>query len=172
MAVGVPAIILSRSEEGMILLALITGIYLWRRYWNHKLLLILPTIALVSAIVLPNLDRFESLDALTTHRQVAYVEWFQEGNLWYGDGWNYDTTRETIHNAPLKLSSQYGLIAGFSWLGIFFWALWRYRATKWFYCFLVVLGASMIDHYLWTYMLIWPFLILGLAEVDTRCQRL
>lgn len=164
-AVGIPAIILSRSEEGMILLVTLLGIYLWKRYWNHKLLLILPSLVLVAVIVVPNLDRFESLDRMTTHRQVAYVDYFQNGNLLYGEGWNWDTTKQTIHNAPLKLASQYGLVAGVSWLGIFFWALWRHRRTKYFYAFLLVLGAGMLDHYLWTYMAIWPFIILGLAEV-------
>lgn len=73
-------------------------------------------------------------------------------------------TNETVHNIPLLINWQVGILAAIAWLWVTLFCLVK---TKWKYVFTAVLVLGLFDHYLWTQVAPWWWGMVGVATVDT-----
>lgn len=183
---GIPAIIVSGSEEGIVILLGLTIYWLFVSKSLKKLLIVTGLMSLaivpllmtdVTANVYPRLreDRFTSgLNTMSHRRWEAYVDLVDHPTVaLIGRGWQWVSVGSadeedfiprwaTIHNAPLRAMTQFGLLAGVAWLALMLSGL---RKSKSKYVFLIILGFALFDHLPWTYGLAWPFVVLGVEEV-------
>lgn len=189
LVVGLPAIIMSSSEEAIACLVVLGLLMILKGDWSKKILvgagLVGVAIIVLFAsgwfsLVYPNLhiDRFTTgAETLSNSRWDAYVAWWYEAPKLTGGGWEWNSTGSTeslltdwpllwrtIHNAPLRVAGHYGLLAGIAWLFVFAYAFWYYRKTEYAYVFALILVISMLDHMLWTHLIIWPWVILGIVQ--------
>lgn len=70
-------------------------------------------------------------------------------------------TVETVHNVPLIITDQIGPVAGLAWLFIAVACLVR---TKWKYAWAVVLTMGVFDHYIWTQMAPYWWVLAGVSS--------
>jgi len=71
-----------------------------------------------------------------------------------------------VHNVPLVIVQQLGypgVLAGVAWLFISVWCL---RRTRWRYVWVAVLALSVFDHYLWTQLGHWWWVLVGISTVS------
>lgn len=54
-----------------------------------------------------------------------------------------------LHNVPLRMARESGLITGVIWVGLSVWALSRDRGSVWWWLMLGVICLSMLDYYTW-----------------------
>jgi hypothetical protein len=73
-----------------------------------------------------------------------------------------------LHNVPMRIAAEYGIIAAVTWVSLTVWALGRLRYTPAWWLMLVIVLLSMLDHYTWRphLMGLW-FLALGLLAART-----
>lgn len=171
---GPAAILVTGSEEGLLLLGVAAAVVIWRRTdWDRYRLAALASIIITLAIIVPSGHfaethpkltgaRLDSIGAATNHRSSGVSD--SAGAGWVlGSGWKWDTTGgrdQTLHNIFLKMMAQYGVVA---MAGLFLLMSSGLLKTPLFYPFLLLFTAGMVDHYLVTYLLPWPFLALGVG---------
>ena len=68
------------------------------------------------------------------------------------------------HNLPLVIVHQVGLIAGIAWLWVTLFCLVR---TKWKYAFVGILALSVFDHFIWTQVAPWWWVLVGVATASS-----
>ncbi len=89
----------------------------------------------------------DTLNAMTSHRWEIYDEAIQRFNF-IGYGYSVDLRQgRNIHNVPLNIMDQIGILAAISWLGL---SLYCAIKTKWHYAWVAVLAMGVWDHYLFT----------------------
>lgn len=74
-------------------------------------------------------------------------------------------TNKTVHNVPLLIVNQVGILAALAWLWVTLFCLVK---TRWKYVFVVVLVLGMFDHYIWTQVAPWWWGMVGVATVSTN----
>ena len=77
-----------------------------------------------------------------------------------------------LHNVPLRMAREAGIVAAAGWLILSAWALIRYRNTPAWWLMGVILLLSIVDHYTWRVHLgtLW-FLAAGIQLRDTQRPR-
>jgi len=183
--IGPAAILVSGSEEGLLFLATAAGAVVWRRWFDAPALAALVSILITLAIILPTghftethhkltAERFESIGDATNHRSTGISD--NIGMSWIvGDGWHWDTQggiHQTVHNAPLKMMSQYGIPAAAGVLAFLLWGFMRHPSDRRFCLAAVVLSAAMVDHFLVDLLLPWPFFMAGLYVSESLDKHL
>jgi hypothetical protein len=127
-----------------------------------------------------NPTRFDGdVSGMSNHRWDAYLDLLSRDVLLVGSGWEWNTVKvpnaktgyaaevplyKTVHNAPLRVASQFGIAAGLAWLVIMLAALWRGRRSKYLYVFAVLLVFAMLDHFLWTSLFAAPWALVGMQR--------
>ena len=82
-----------------------------------------------------------------------------------GHGYNIsDFSVDFVHNVPLVIVQQVGVVAAVAWLFVTIFCLVR---TKWKYAFTVVLALCVFDHFIWTQIAPWWWLLVGVATAST-----
>ena len=77
----------------------------------------------------------------------------------FGHGYNVlDFTTKTVHNLPLIIVDQIGILAGIAWLWV---TLYTLAKSKWSYIWLGIIFLSVFDHYLWTQIGFYWWAIVG-----------
>lgn len=183
LAAILPGLAFSKSEEGLLALGIIAVVMLLRKDWSIKVTASMLAGSIVLLIVVatgymdnlfPNLgtDRLSNIDLALHGRWTYYTEGVQNF-IWYGAGWVYSTLCLdnpweqccVIHNVPFLISTQLGVPAGLAWLGLMLCALWK---TPYKYLFAVILGVAMIDHMFWTFLMVMPWLLIGVAANESE----
>lgn len=163
-----PALILSGSEEGLLaLLAIGLGSL------NFKLILVSTIIILISTFLLTNIypnlnsDRITDLNTILNGRESA----LKSTDIYIiGEGWKFDTHKGAIHNVPLLIANNIGIIASITYISIgiiYYTKKPRYRGVicaVFIYC--------MFDHMFWTFLFPWPAFLIGstINENNTKNQ--
>ena len=89
----------------------------------------------------------DTLNAITSQRWEVYVEALKRFNF-IGYGYSVDLMAgRNIHNVPLNIMDQIGVLAAISWLGL---SIYCAIKTKWHYAWVAILAMSVWDHFLWT----------------------
>lgn len=89
----------------------------------------------------------QSIAALTTNRWNMWIESLQNIRI-FGHGFSLSTTGGgTVHNLPLIIIHQVGILAGIAWLLVTIYCVVR---TKWKYTWIAVIAMCIFDHYIWT----------------------
>ena len=72
-----------------------------------------------------------------------------------------------LHNVPLRMARESGIITASIWIGLSVWALTQRRGSVWWWLMLGVISLSMLDHYTWRPHLgaIWFLALGGIATV-------
>jgi len=177
LALAIPAILMSGSEEGIWLLGIVAFVMLLRRdFGKYTWVLVFTTVATLAIIIPtgqfsaahPNLDneRVVSIDNASNDRISPYKQAMSLNIIW-GTGWDYDTRGQTIHNVPLKVAYQWGILAGLSIVII---AVFGFMRTRYKYIWALMAGAMLIDHYLWTHLWPWFWLLAGVASLEGTDQ--
>ena len=97
----------------------------------------------------------------------------------FGHGYTIsDFTGRTVHNVPLIIIDQVGIIAALAWLWVIVYCLLR---TKWTYALIGVAAMCVFDHYMWTQVCCWWWALIGVASAsavesdlvfkDVNCSR-
>ncbi len=168
-ALGVPALILGGSQEGLVILVALLIVWLLQK---RKKLALVPICGLVAFVALSGYgqasfydfgaERFSSWDSLLHSRVEPIRNLFQSNNWIWGTGWdfNFQGGTRAIHNTVLDMASNIGIIAGLAWLFAMIIGLFK---TPYKWAFLTLIWFGMIDHSLWTELAIWSPMILGIA---------
>lgn len=89
----------------------------------------------------------ETMNAMTSFRWEVYDEAVQRFNF-MGYGYSLDLRQgRNIHNVPLNIMDQIGVLAAIAWLGL---TIYCAIKTKWHYAWVAILAMGVFDHYLWT----------------------
>jgi hypothetical protein len=177
-----PGLAFSKSEEGLLALGIIVFIMLIRHDWNYKIVIpiLVATVTILITIttnyasnLFPNLgtDRLSNVDIALHGRWFYYTEGIRNF-IWYGSGWNYNTLCLNspwerccvIHNVPLLIATQLGIPAGLAWLALIILAIVK---TQYKYLFAAMLGIAIIDHMWWTFLMVMPWLLIGIGTKET-----
>ncbi len=195
MLLGIPAIAISGSEEGLIAIVII-GVYfiLTRRISKQVtvligliILLLIPLLAtgwLQSVYPRLNTERFQpSLETLSNERWSSYTDLAVRPSIWIpGAGWYWNTIGsaeakdidpsslwKTVHNSPVRVASQFGIAAALSWLFIFLFALWKFKHNR--AIFLAILCFAMLDPFMVGAAIAWAWGLLGVCyAIDCKVE--
>jgi len=112
---------------------------------------------------------YNSTNALTTNRIESTNDALGRVSV-LGHGYSpTDFHIGMVHFVPLAVMDQLGPLAALSWVFVTFWVLIKYT---WKYALIAVLALSVWDHYLWTQMVPFYFVIIGLASTVVINDRL
>lgn len=171
--IGIPAIVLSGSQEALVVLPLLVFFTLLKK--NSPKWILVPLGGFIALIVLTgfahaayfNLDaqRFTSLDNILDNRVTPITDLLKSYDWIWGTGYHWSTLPTTVHNVPLKIASQIGIVAGLAWL---FMIVVGFFKTPYKWAFAIMLWIGLIDHSLWTEMAIWSPMILGIATAKEK----
>lgn len=194
LVLGIPAVIVAGSEEALIVIGLLAIVYLFRSSsWQKSAVavvaagciiavsLLFPVSASTSSI---SSDRFASTGSVTHGRVEIYKEVIFDKNWWYGKGWYFtdkgtsqaivdgeENLWQTVHNVPLRIAVQTGIVSALAWCWMLLYFTWRswhreacHKRSKYFWLFLIMLPVLMLDHFLWTTLMVWPFIVMGLYD--------
>lgn len=75
-----------------------------------------------------------------------------------------DPSKEPVHNVPLVIVDQIGLLAGISWLLVTIFCLIK---TKWKYAWITILAMGVFDHYIWTQFAPYWWALVGVSTTST-----
>ena len=84
----------------------------------------------------------------------------------FGHGYNVlGFTTKTVHNLPLIIVDQIGILAGIAWLWL---TLYHLVKSKWNYLWIAIIALSIWDHYLWTQICFYWWVALGATNLTGR----
>lgn len=174
--------------EGAFIIGIIGITVLIRRDYNKYLLMILSVLIIfafilaVNGALIPlytgnnNLVVFyevvtgkspinmETMNIMTSHRWEVYVEAIDRFNF-IGHGFSLDLMKgRNIHNVPLNIMDQIGILGAIAWLGL---SLYCAIKTKWHYAWIAILAMSVWDHYIWTQFGPLWFCLIGVSTAST-----
>jgi hypothetical protein len=187
-AIAITGLFFTGAEEGMFSMTILTIALIVRKDWSKKLLLpvgalsltliictplgitqslYLPASTKISAAtsvpITPTQERIEVADEALNNRIDGY-KMALSNFKWFGHGYNLmNFYREIPHNVPLIILYQIGIFGALAWLWVTGYCLFK---TKWKYAFIGVLAMSTFDHYLWTQVAPWWWVLTGVAATS------
>ncbi len=175
------------SDEAFVVIAVVGLAVIVRRDWNWKCavvgavdLLLAGLVAFtgvgrlwetVPAIARAAIGSEKSSDSLSEAQRMAVVSWktriqtvsdsLRDIKL-FGHGYAPDNVKyTTVHNVPLRVLYEIGPLGMLSWLWVVGYGLWK---TTWKYAFTAVIGMSVFDHFLWTQLAPYFWVLLGVCS--------
>ncbi len=107
----------------------------------------------------------ETLDNIFWWRWTQYKHAFNQFS-WFGNGYTItEFSLYTVHNVPFLIVDQVGPFASLAWLFVVGYCLIK---TRWKYAWLAVISLSLFDHYLWTQVAPWVWVLVGVSTVSQR----
>jgi len=107
----------------------------------------------------------EALDSITFWRWTQYKHMVQTFTP-LGHGYEMNVFNYYFaHNVPMIIAQQVGIVAALAWIWVVVYCLIR---TKWKYAFVAIIGLSLIDHFIWTQVAPWWWVLVGVATVSDR----
>lgn len=105
----------------------------------------------------------QTVTALSSGRWVAIVDAVRSFSF-VGHGFSLSTVGGgVVHNMPLIIMHQIGPFAAVAWLVVSIYCLVR---TKWKYAWVAILAMGVWDHYLWTQMAPWWWILIGVSTAS------
>lgn len=105
-----------------------------------------------------------SLRVATSGRWEPII-WALQDIKFFGHGYTLSLVEGGIvHNIPLIVMHQIGWIGATAWLFVMVWCLVK---TKWKYAWLMVLMMGVWDHWLWTQMMPFTWVLVGISTTST-----
>lgn len=185
------AMFLSGSPEALLPIGIVGVAFLVRKDWSKKLVKVAAPLAVVAVIwfglgwgqqlydyslgiirgdqTVPGLEDAEEAkhDALTY--RLVVIKRNMDNIKPFGTG--YVLTEfsrvKNVHNVPLVIVQQLGyagIVAALAWSWLTIYCLVK---TKWKYVWLLVIGLSVFDHFIWTQMGLWYWAIIGVTTAST-----
>ena len=178
------------ADEAFVIIAVVGLAVLIRRDWSRR---IIPTVLVVLVpivfLLTPNNPAQKLWDTipLSFHAVMQQTDTPQQevvpsrqaditsdiNNRWniittslkdvklLGHGYEPDNVEtSTIHNVPVRVLYELGPLGLLCWLGLIIWGLLK---TSWKYAFVAVIGASLFDHFMWTQLTPYFFVLLGVC---------
>ena len=174
--------------EGVFIIGIIGTVVLARRDYNKYCLIALGVLLVIIAIwaligkLVPLYEgndnlvalyevitgkipiNMETMNIITSNRWEVYVEAVERFNF-IGYGYSLDLTQgRNIHNVPLNVMDQIGILAGIAWLGL---SIYCAIKTKWHYAWIAILAMGVFDHYLWTQFGPMWWVLIGVSTAST-----
>jgi hypothetical protein len=160
---SVIAIVLTGSLEGLIILAILGIMILAKRDFSKKLwipmgIIAIPLLVLAVSGYFPILysqgiehlhlnDSTLELSQALNGRVIVYRESIHNLSI-LGHGYtNSLFNNSTVHNVPLIIFDQLGIVAGLAWITITGYCLLK---TKWKYAWMMIITMCIFDHFVWT----------------------
>lgn len=176
----VVALFFAGADEAILAIAFLFIVLLIRRDWSKKLLLPVAALALTLAVCTPlgitqkiwgetrldaTVSAFETrsrspLLAALGNRLEIYQKAFHDLKI-SGHGYQpFDDMETTIHNIPLRVAYELGIIAGLAWLVAYIYAIKRSKAK---YALVAIGVLALVDHMFWTQISAYFWVALGSA---------
>jgi hypothetical protein len=107
----------------------------------------------------------ETLDNIFWWRWTQYRHAYNQLS-WVGNGYKItEFSLYTVHNVPVLVLDQVGPFAMLGWIFVVGYCLIK---TRWKYAWLAVIGLSCFDHYLWTQVAPWVWVLAGVSTISER----
>jgi len=193
-ALTIVGLFFTGAEEGILCVGVLGIVLLIKRDWSKKLLAPVAALVIVLAICTP-LGITQQLYGrtpamissageviITAPTEAGTEEWREKVNKalvdkpsheyssaisnfkFFGHGYNIGHFYVGIpHNVPLIIVDQIGILAALAWLWIMGYCLVK---TKWRYAIIGVLALSTFDHFIWTQVAPWWWVLVGVASAD------
>jgi hypothetical protein len=165
------AMLFTGSLEGLLLIGVTGIVILLRKDWNKKLWIPFGALAVIAliwvfsgaaynfyyqTIVCLNFGEVNALNS----RVIVYKEALGQLSL-LGHGYtNSFFNNSTVHNVPLIIADQLGVVAALAWVVATLYALIK---TKWKYLWVIIITACAFDHMIWTGLAPLWWLSMGLS---------
>lgn len=186
------AMLLTGSPEGAFVLAVIGIAVLIRKDWGRKIFIIaIPIVVLLVSGIISGYGQelysyafkiaqgqaatpYATASNSPTIQAIGYRIQVIKETLSHirplGEGYNLtDFSRSpNVHNVPLVIVQQLGLpgiMAGMAWLWVSLYCLIK---TKWIYVWILVLALSVWDHFIWTQMAPYWWIIVGYTTANNH----
>ena len=105
-----------------------------------------------------------TLNSITSQRWEIYLEGLERFNF-IGHGYSLNLMKgRNIHNVPLMIMDQIGVLAAIAWLGL---SVYCAIKTKWHYAWVAVLAMGVFDHYIWTQFGAMWWVLIGVSTSST-----
>ncbi len=105
-----------------------------------------------------------TLNSITSQRWEVYLEGLERFNF-IGHGYSLNLMKgRNIHNVPLMIMDQIGVLAAIAWLGL---SVYCAIKTKWHYAWVAVLAMGVFDHYIWTQFGAMWWVLIGVSTSST-----
>ncbi len=105
------------------------------------------------------------VEADLNNRLRIVVDSFKDVRL-FGHGYQPDNVlTTTIHSVPVRLLWELGPLAVLCWIGLIVYGIWK---TSWKYAFVALVAASLFDHYPWTQLAPYFFVLLGVCSWSSK----
>lgn len=105
-----------------------------------------------------------TITTITTGRQVAIIDAIKNTSV-LGHGYSLSTVGGWIvHNIPMIIYHQIGPIAAIAWLFVTVYCLIR---TKWKYAWIAVMAMCVFDHYIYTQLTPYWWVLIGVSTSST-----
>lgn len=105
-----------------------------------------------------------TMNVITSQRWEVYAEAISRFSF-VGYGYSFDLSLgRNIHNVPLNIMNQVGVLAAVAWLGL---TVYCAIKTKWHYAWVAILAMSVWDHYLWTQFGALWWVLIGVSTSST-----
>ena len=106
----------------------------------------------------------EIMNTMTSQRWEVYIEAIERFNF-IGYGYSLELSQgRNIHNVPLNIMDQIGILAAISWVWL---SVYCAIKTKWHYAWIAILAMSVWDHYLWTQFGPYFWSLIGVSTTST-----
>ncbi len=104
-----------------------------------------------------------TVQTITSGRWEVIVERLKSTSI-LGYGYSLSTVGgQIVHNIPLIISHQIGPVAGIAWLFVTVYCLIK---TKWKYAWVAVMAMGVWDHYLWTQLTPYWWILIGASTAS------
>jgi len=190
-SLAVVALLMSGTPEAVFVLGVVGLFWLFRRDWSKRAVPMAIVLGLLLIVGLAtgllqdaySYTRDSIVQAPTAHyispegeeRLVSPLEirWLVIRDAMtdiqpLGDGYGLTNFRPTtVHNVPLILIQQMGwpgMLAALAWLWVTIWCL---RKTRWKYAWVAIIALSVFDHYVWTQLAPYFWLLVGVSTAGT-----
>jgi hypothetical protein len=172
------AIILTGALEGLIIIAALGVVILIRKDWGKRLWvpLALITVFLLPALFMGDIKNLYSpgvehlymdnveVNTFLNGRVIVYKEAIENISI-LGHGYvNSLFNASTVHNVPLIVFDQLGILAGIAWIVITGYCLIK---TKWKYLWIAIIVMGLFDHFVWTGLAPLYFVAVGLTTSES-----
>ena len=190
-AIAITGLFFTGAEEGIFCLGILGLALLIKRDWGKKLLVPAGVLVVLLIVCTPlgiTQQLYSRTPAMVSSAGEAIItnpageEWIEKIDValaykpseeyipaiknfkFFGHGYNINSFYVGIpHNVPLVILDQIGILAMLAWLWIMGYCLVK---TKWQYAIVGLLALSTFDHFIWTQVAPWWWVMIGVASAS------
>lgn len=181
-AIALIGMIFTGAPEAAFYLAIMTIIILARRDWGKRLFIVigLGCLIILGLYITGYGDILFRYILMITQSSIGMDTEIGRNQLWwkwqpnieamkhialFGHGYTItEFTIKTVHNVPLIIVDQIGILGALAWI---FTVIYCLIKTKWKYAFATILILSVFDHYFWTQVAPYVWCLVGIASLNT-----